>query len=193
MQQLTGLIQSHEIYVENIFPQGHGFGVTTGGESVFFDPIFVRKHGVEEGSMETYVVVANAPDKRDRTPWRAVGVKPMTRSTSEPTSVQSPIKNRTPDDVDRLVLDVMGDTHENVQDDAWSCGELAYELELDSQTVSNSLHRLFAQGKLVKNITHQRPGLSSRGSFIRWSIDVGAFFPPSKEVLELEKSIAEDG
>ena len=193
MQQLTGLIQSHEVYVENIFPQGHGFGVTTGGESVFFDPIFVRKHGVEEGLMETYVVVANAPDKRDRTPWRAVGVKPMNSSTAEPIPVQASVKKvPAPDEVDRLVLDVMGDTHENVQDDAWSCGELAYELELDSQTVSNSLHRLFAQGKLVKNITHQRPGLSSRGSFIRWSIDVGAFFPPSKEVLELEKTIAED-
>ena len=192
MQQLTGLIQSHEVYVENIFPQGHGFGVTTGGESVFFDPIFVRKHRVEEGLMETYVVVANAPDKRDRTPWRAVGVKPMNSSTAEPIPVQEPVKKvHAPDEVDRLVLDIMGDTHENVQDDAWSCGELAYELELDSQMVSNSLHRLFAQGKLVKNITHQRPGLSSRGSFIRWSIDVAPFFPPSKEVLEMEKSIGE--
>ena len=193
MQQLTGLIQSHEVYVENIFPQGHGFGVNTEGESVFFDPIFVKKHRVEEGLMETYVVVANAPDKRARTPWRAVGVKPMNGSTAEPLPVQEYVKKvPTPDEVDRLVLDVMGDTHENVQDDAWSCGELAYELELDNQMVSNSLHRLFAQGKLVKNITHQRPGLSSRGSFIRWSIDVAPFFPPSKEVLELEKTIAED-
>lgn len=193
MQQLTGLIQSHEVYVENIFPQGHGFGVTTEGESVFFDPIFVKKHRVEEGLMETYVVVANAPDKRARTPWRAVGVKPMNGSTAEMIPVQEPVKKvHAPDEVDRLVLDVMGDTHENVQDDAWSCGELAYELELDNQMVSNSLHRLFAQGKLVKNITHQRPGLSSRGSFIRWSIDVAPFFPPSKEVLELEKTIAED-
>ena len=98
------------------------------------------------------------------------------------------------DEVDRLVLDILSETHDDVNEDARLCGEIADELqedhEIDGQMVSNSLHRLFNQGRVVKSITHQRPGLSARGSFVRWALTSAPFFPPtSKEVIDMEKSL----
>tara|TARA_R110000796_G_C14403034_1_gene417836 strand:- start:178 stop:765 length:588 start_codon:yes stop_codon:yes gene_type:complete len=194
MQQLKGLIEYQDVYVEKMFPQGHGFGVNTEGESVFFDPIFAKKHSLEEGSFQTFVVVPNAHEQRDRTPWRAVG---SGANGTAPAPVQEPARRvMESDEVDRLVLDILSETHDDVNEDAWLCGEIAYELqedhEVDGQMVSNSLHRLFNQGRVVKSITHQRPGLSARGSFVRWALTSAPFFPPtSKEVIDMEKSIEE--
>lgn len=125
--------ERQRVLVEYLTPAGSAFAVTTSGDSVFVNARIVESIGVKVDQEYDAFLLANYPDKREFTPWRAMRLEPV---------------RGTPDPVETTAADVLSSLDRDPR--AVTVGTLAEDLGIEPDLSSKLLTKLHATGKLAK-------------------------------------------
>lgn len=125
--------ERQRVLVEYLTPAGSAFAVTTSGDSVFVNARIVESIGVKANQEYDAFLLANYPDKREFTPWRAMRLQPV-RAEAEP--------------VETTAADVLSFLDHDPR--AVTVGILAKSMDIEADVASKLLSKLHASGKLAK-------------------------------------------
>jgi hypothetical protein len=159
---------------------GSAFAVNEQGQQIFVNSRIVDRCDLSEGSEVIAYVVPNYEDKRDHIPWRALRVevprKINVQSTVAGVEAVAPApvlepqsKKLEPSWLEERIFELLAN-----ENGYWTTTEIADEMDIDTRTAGNALHRLFTKRRISKADVHANPD-QGRASFVLWTDKVSKF------------------
>ena len=162
--------------VEIITYSGSAFAVNEMGQQIFINSRIVDRCDLSEGTEVLAHIVPNYQDKRDHIPWRALRVEVPRKIDVQATVagietvMPAPQPTKTdPSWLEERIFELLAN-----EDSYWTTVEIAEQMDIDTKTAGNALHRLFTKRRISKADVHANPD-QGRASFVLWTDKVSKF------------------